>query len=166
MSLKRLNNTLPRKALLTLYKYFVKSHLYYEDIIYDKQNNKSFCDKRETVQYNAALDLTSSILGTSKVKLYKKLGPESIKSIRYSLHVYLAGIFFIGLSSYLYNTRNSENVATYHCRTDTFKYSFFPWTFLKCIKLYLTLHKSSYEIFRNYFLKLICQLLCMTFAIN
>ena len=93
VSLKRLNNTLPRKALLTLYKYFVKSHLYYEDIIYDKQNNKSFCDKRETVQYNAALDLTSSILGTSKVKLYKKLGPESIKSIRYSLHVYLAGIF-------------------------------------------------------------------------
>ena len=90
--LKRLNNTLPRKALLTLYKSFVRSHLYYEDIIYDKQN-KSFCDKRETVQYNAALDLTGSILGTSKVKLYKKLGPEPIKSIRYSLHVYLAGNF-------------------------------------------------------------------------
>ena len=93
VSLKRLNNTLPRKALLTLYKSFVRSHLYYEDIIYDKQNNKSFCDKRETVQYNAALDLTGSILGTSKVKLYKKLDPESIKSIRYSLHIYLAGIF-------------------------------------------------------------------------
>ena len=67
--IKKIELLLYRKALLTLYKYFVKSHLYYEDIIYDKQNNKSFCDKRETVQYNAALDLTSSILGSSKVKL-------------------------------------------------------------------------------------------------
>ena len=93
--IKKLNNTLPRKALLTLYKSFVRSHLYYEDIIYDKQNNKSFCNKLETVQYNAALDITGSILGTSKVKVYKKLGPESIKSIRYSSHVYLVGIFLV-----------------------------------------------------------------------
>ena len=47
---KKLNNTLPRKALLTLYKSFVRSDLYYEGIIYDKQNNKSFCNKLETVQ--------------------------------------------------------------------------------------------------------------------
>ena len=48
--IKKLNNTLPRKALLTLYKSFVRSDLYYEGIIYDKQNNKSFCNKLETVQ--------------------------------------------------------------------------------------------------------------------
>ena len=32
---KNLNNTLPRKALLTLYKSFVRPHLDYGDILYD-----------------------------------------------------------------------------------------------------------------------------------
>ena len=50
------------------------------------------------------------------------------------------------------NTRNSEDVVTYHCRTDTFKHSFFPWTILK---LDLTLRKSSYKISRNLLLKMI-----------
>ena len=76
--IKKLNNTLPIKALLTLYKSFVKPHLDYEDIIYDQPNNESFCNKLETVRYNAALAITGSIQGTSKVKLYKKLGLESL----------------------------------------------------------------------------------------
>ena len=54
-------NTLPRKALLTLYKSFVRPHLDYGDIIYDQPNNESFCNKLETVQYNAALAITGSI---------------------------------------------------------------------------------------------------------
>ena len=68
--IKKLNNTLPRKALLTLYKPFVRSHLDYGDIIYDQPNNESFCNKLETVQYNAALVIIGSIQGTSKLKLY------------------------------------------------------------------------------------------------
>ena len=59
--IKKLNNTLPRKALLTLYKSFVRPHLDYGDIIYDQPNNESFCNKLETVQYNAALAITGSI---------------------------------------------------------------------------------------------------------
>ena len=55
-----------------------------------------------------------------------------------------------------YNTQNSEYVVTYHCRTDTLKYSFFPWTILEWNKLDLTLHKSSYKVFRNSLLKMIC----------
>ena len=39
--IKKLNNTLPRKALLTLYKSFVRPHLDYGDIIYDQPNNES-----------------------------------------------------------------------------------------------------------------------------
>ena len=72
--IKNLNNTLPRKALLTLYKSFIIPHLDYGDIIYDQPNNESFCNKLETVQYNAALAITRSIQGTSKVKLNKELG--------------------------------------------------------------------------------------------
>ena len=83
---RKLNNTLPRKALLTLYKSFVRPNLDYGDIIFGQPNNKSFCNKFETVQYNAALTITgsiqASIQGTSKVKLYKELGLESLKSRR------------------------------------------------------------------------------------
>ena len=56
-----MNNNLPRKALLTLYKSFVRPHLDYGDIIYDQPNNESFCNKLETVQYNAALAIAGSI---------------------------------------------------------------------------------------------------------
>ena len=56
--IKKLNNTLRRKAPLTLYKYFVRSHLDYGDITYEQLNNESFCNKLETVQYNAALPIT------------------------------------------------------------------------------------------------------------
>ena len=41
--------SLPRKALLILYKSFVRPHLDYGDIIYDQPNNESFCNKLETV---------------------------------------------------------------------------------------------------------------------
>ena len=120
-------NTLPRKALLTLYKSFVRPHLDYGDIIYDQPNNESFCNKLETVQYNAALAITGSIQGTSKVKLYKELGLESLKSRRwfrrlccfykiktFGLPSYLSNFISSGFHSY--NTRNSEDVVTYHCR--------------------------------------------------
>ena len=48
--MKRLSLTLSRKQLLTIYKTFVRSHLDYADIIYDKPFNDSFKDKLEKVQ--------------------------------------------------------------------------------------------------------------------
>ena len=176
--IKKLNNTLPRKALLTLYKPFVRSHLDYGDIIYDQLNNESFCNKLETVQYNAALAITGSIQGTSKVKLYKELGFESLKSRRwfrclccfyeyktFGLPSYLSNLISSGVHSC--NTRNSEDVVTYCCRDGNFKYSFFPWTILEWNKLDLILCKS-YKIFRNSLLKMVCpyQILCMAFTIH
>ena len=140
----------------------------YGDIIYDQPNNESFCNKLETVQYNAALAITGSIQGTSKVKLYKELGLESLKSRRwfrrlccfykiktFGLPSYLSNLISSGFHSY--NTRNSESVVTYHCRTGTFKYSFFPWTILEWNKLDLIFHKSSYKVFMNFLLKMICR---------
>ena len=49
---------LPRKALLTVYKSFVRPHLDYADIIYDQPYFKVFCDIIESVQCNAALPMT------------------------------------------------------------------------------------------------------------
>ena len=79
--IKKLSNTLPRDALLTIYKSIVRPHLDYGDIIYDQPQNESFCNKIERIQYNAAL--AGAIRGTSKTKLYKELGLEFLKSRRW-----------------------------------------------------------------------------------
>ena len=51
-------------------------HLDYGDIIYDNPNNGTFCRKIESVQYNAALAITSAIRRTTREKLYEELGLE------------------------------------------------------------------------------------------
>ena len=71
----------------------------------------------------------------------------------FGLLSYLSNL--ISLDVHSYNTRNSEDVVTYHCSTDNFKYSLFPWTILEWNKLDLALCKSSYKIFRNSLLKMI-----------
>ena len=42
-------NVLPRRALLTIYKCFIRPNLDYGDFIYDQPNNGSFCSKIESV---------------------------------------------------------------------------------------------------------------------
>ena len=69
--IKRLSDTLPRNSLLTIYKFFIRPHRDYCDIIYDQPNNESFCAKIERMQYNAALAITGVVKGTSQTKLYK-----------------------------------------------------------------------------------------------
>ena len=43
--LKTLSNKLPRDPLLRILKSFLRSHLDYDDIVYDKLNNESFTSK-------------------------------------------------------------------------------------------------------------------------
>ena len=76
--IKRLSKMLPQH-FLTIYKLFVQPHLDYGNILYDQPNNKSLCQKIKTIQYNAALAITSAIKGTSQIKLYNELGLESFK---------------------------------------------------------------------------------------
>ena len=75
----KLQNVLPRSALLTVYKSFIRPLLDYGDIIYDKAFNESFHKKLESLQYNAALAITGAIKGSSTEKLYEELGLESPK---------------------------------------------------------------------------------------
>ena len=77
--IKRLSNTLPRKSLLTIYKSFIRPYLDYCDIIYDQPKNESSSTKIENIQYNAALAITGAVKEISQTKLYKELGPESLK---------------------------------------------------------------------------------------
>ena len=77
------NSVLPRSALLTIYKSFIRPHLDYGDIIYDKAFNESFHAKLESLQHNATLAITGAIKGSSTEKLYEELGLESLKSRRW-----------------------------------------------------------------------------------
>ena len=43
------NNTLPRSALLTIYRSFVSPHLDYGDVVSEHPENESFSSKIETV---------------------------------------------------------------------------------------------------------------------
>ena len=72
--IRRLPVNVPRNALLTIYKSFIRPHLDYGDILYDKPENENFQNKLEKVQYRACLAITGAIQGTSRQKPFNKLG--------------------------------------------------------------------------------------------
>ena len=80
--LHKLQSLLPRAALITIYKAFVRPHLDYGDVLYDQTFNASFHEKLESIQYNACLALTGAIKDTSKDKVYQELGLEPLQICR------------------------------------------------------------------------------------
>ena len=94
--MRKLQSKLPRNALLTVFrKSFIRPHLGYSDIISDQPINGSFGKKLESVQYNAAVTITGDIKGTSREKLYKELGLESVKLRTTGLPTSLFGLYQI-----------------------------------------------------------------------
>ena len=69
--------------MITIYKSFIRPHLDYGDIVYDRAFNESFHKYLESIQYNAAIAITGAIRGTSSEKLFQELGLESLKSRRW-----------------------------------------------------------------------------------
>ena len=61
-----------------IYKSFIRPHLDYGDILYDKPENENFQNKLEKVQYRAWLAITGGIKETSRQKLYDELGLHSL----------------------------------------------------------------------------------------
>ena len=136
--------------------------------------NKFFCNKLESVQYNSALAITGAIRGTLKIKLYKELGLEFLKSRRwfrrlctfykirtYNIPLYLADLLPKGTHSY--NTRNSEDITTFQSKTETFKFSFFPWSIVEWNNLDL---KIQNFVFTNYLIKRIWPLAAPAYNIH
>ena len=72
-------NLLPRAALITQCKTFIRLHFDYCDIAYEQTRNASFHQKLESLQYNACLAITGAIRGSSREKLYQELGFESLQ---------------------------------------------------------------------------------------
>ena len=77
--LRKLHNFLPRAALITMYRAFIRPHLDYGDILYDHAYNMSFHKKLGSIQYNACFAIAGAIRGASKEKLYQELGLESLQ---------------------------------------------------------------------------------------
>ena len=69
--LRKLQNLLPRAALITIYKAFSRPHLDYGDILYDQVYNIYFHQKLESVRWCACLTITGAIRGTSKKSFTK-----------------------------------------------------------------------------------------------
>ena len=165
--IRKLHSFLPRSALITIYKSFVRSHLDYGDILYDQPTNESFTRKIESVQYNAALAITGAIRGTSRDKLYKELGLESLQSRRWMRRLCL---FFKVLKNeqpnYLFdiipknesthNTRFHHNIPSLRVNRDFFKNSFFPSTIGEWNGLDMAVRSSaSVSAFKSSLLKVI-----------
>ena len=72
--LSKLQNLVPRSALITIYKTFVRHHLDYGDILYDQAHNMFFHQKLKSIQYNACLAITGAIWAISKETFYRELG--------------------------------------------------------------------------------------------
>ena len=81
--IRKLQNLLPRTALATLYKAFVRTHLAYGDIIYYQVHNASFHQNLESLQYSACLAITGAEGGSSREKIYQELGFESLQQRRW-----------------------------------------------------------------------------------
>ena len=64
--LKKMSNYLSRHSLVTLYKSFIRPHLDYADIIYDKPINMIIYNNIENLQHNAALAINGVTIGPSK----------------------------------------------------------------------------------------------------
>ena len=119
--LRKFQNILPRSALLTISKCFVRSHLDYGDIIYDEAFNNSFHQKIESLQYNAALAITGAIRGTSREKIYQELDLESLQQRRwygklclfFKIYKNQCPKYFFDIIPELtcpYRTRNAQNI--------------------------------------------------------
>ena len=120
---------------------FIRPHLDYGDIVYDKSNNQAFINKTEKAQYDAALAIIGAIRGISCDKLSSELGLESLKFRQWFRKLaYFHKTQSTGLPNYLiqinppnhhsYIFRKHLYISHYYCRPDTFKNSFFS----KCHK--------------------------------
>ena len=163
--IKRLYCYLPRKSLMTIYKSYIRPHLDYCDVIYDQPHNESFCKKIESIQYNAALAITGAIKGTSRVRLYRELGLESLSDRRYCRRlIYFYKIVHHKSPKYLsdllpqkrrsHNPQRAELFAEIFSHSEYFDNTFLPFSIKFWNRLSSDLRNAaSISVFKNALLK-------------
>ena len=177
-TLRKLYHYMPRDSLVTIYKSFIRPHLDYADVIFDKPSNATFSNRIESAQYNAALAITGTIRGTSKEKLYQELGFETMKERRWLQRLccfykilnnqapaYLYSLLF-PLNTH-YNTRKHSKIRQIFCRKETFSNYFLSQTIREWNKLDTSICQApSYSAFRKALLDFIRPTANSTFGTN
>ena len=138
---RKFHQILPGQSLITIYKSFIRPHLDYGNIVYDRAFNESFHKNLQSIQYTAAIAIIGAIRGTSSEKHFQELGLESSKSKRWLRKLCLFYKFFhknsssylfqlIPLNSNVYTTRSSQSnkIANFKTRHNFFKDSFFSFS--------------------------------------
>ena len=118
-------------------EFFIRTHLYYPDIIYGLPNNLNPCKKIDTCQFNAVLPITAAIRSSSNERLYQELGFEYLSSqsrlrklctfykiVENESPCYLCKYILPGDCANL--TQNSNRTKQITCRSEFFSNSFFP----------------------------------------
>ena len=93
--LRKLSYLLPIKALVTIYKAFIRPHLDYGNVLYDQAFNNVFHSKIESIQYNACLAITRAIRGMLREIIYQELGLETLQLRRWYKNFSKMNTFFI-----------------------------------------------------------------------
>ena len=65
---------------MTIYKSFIRPHLDYGDVIYDRASKESCHQVLKFPKYNTAIAIIGAIRGTSSENLSQKLGLETLKT--------------------------------------------------------------------------------------
>ena len=94
--------------MITIYKSFIRPHLDYGDIVYDRAFNESFHKNLEPLQCNAAIVITGAIRGTSSEKLFQELGFESLKSRRWLRKLFILQNFSQKISVIFFSANSSK----------------------------------------------------------
>ena len=163
--IKNFSIHLPREALLRIYKSFVRPNLDYGDTIFDKPNNESFKRKIESIQYKARIAITGAIQGTSRERLYRELGLESLndrcwfrkltffyKTIKGLPAPYLTKYVNLrSTSNYQTRSANKNKLQEFSCRTKNFKHSFFTFCVREWNKLDNTIRDAEIDAKKLFF---------------
>ena len=159
-----MNNVLPRNTLLTIYKSFLRPHLDYGDILYHQPNNESVNSELESVQYTAVLAITGTIKGTSRSRLYKELGLESLKTRSTFRHLCsFHKIISTGRPTYLFilipnplmfiKLELREIFPHVNLGLILSKIPSFLWTIVKWNKIHPETQNASLTVFKKHLLK-------------
>ena len=166
--LRKLQTALPRHSLLTIYKAFIRPHLHYCDVIYDKIFNESWHKKLESAQYNAVSAITEAIRGNDTEKLYQELGLESLRkrsklrrfSVFYKIYRDQSPLYLYNLipakTPGNYPLRNVKEIPTIKVKHRFFENYFFPATITEWNDLDYSLRNApSINVFKKNILKFI-----------
>ena len=151
---RKLQNLLPRTALITLYKVFARPHLDYGDIIYDQAHNASFHQKLESLQYKLVqllLELYAVHQGRENVprtrfeSLQQRCWCRKLSSF-YKVFKNESPRYLFNINPIrnpAYSTRNHVNIPLLKTDHNFFKNAFFPSTIIEWNNLDPNLRNSD-----------------------